>query len=193
MQGKRLGVSDPYSLAPTLILSHEIDARSPLHGLRDADLREADGAICVSVAAIDDHSLQASWPQQSATRLIGKPSKPDWLWHGASAGNRRAHDVRVKGRPSTSAIGYKALVPAGRPHASSRCISGWCVVTQEVYAKIVFEGDSIVWDHRFSVRAHLTSAKAGHISAAVLPSNSSRGCPHMQRLPPWTAGSAPEL
>ena len=59
-RGKRLEVSDPHALAPTLILSHEINESSPLHGLTDAHLREADGAICVSVAAIDDHSLQAS-------------------------------------------------------------------------------------------------------------------------------------
>ena len=57
-QGKRLEVSEPHALAPSLILSHEINEASPLHGVKDADIREADGAVCVSVAAVDDHSLQ---------------------------------------------------------------------------------------------------------------------------------------
>ena len=44
-QGKRLEVSEPHALAPSLILSHEINEASPLHGVKDADIRAADAQM----------------------------------------------------------------------------------------------------------------------------------------------------
>ena len=51
---------DHTALAPSLVISHEITEDSPLHGLTMEDIRAADGAIFVSVAATDDKHLQAS-------------------------------------------------------------------------------------------------------------------------------------
>ncbi len=49
---------DHTALAPSLVISHEISEDSPLHGLTIEDIRAADGAIFVSVAATDDNHLQ---------------------------------------------------------------------------------------------------------------------------------------
>ena len=59
-QGQRCEVVDHTALAPSLVISHEITETSPLHGLSIDDIREANGAIFVSVAATDDNHLQAS-------------------------------------------------------------------------------------------------------------------------------------
>lgn len=49
---------DHTALAPSLVISHEINEDSPLHGLSVEDIRASDGAIFVSVAATDDNHLQ---------------------------------------------------------------------------------------------------------------------------------------
>ena len=49
---------DHTALAPSLVISHEITEDSPLHGLTLQDIKAADGAIFVSVAATDDNHLQ---------------------------------------------------------------------------------------------------------------------------------------
>ena len=59
-QGQRCEVVDHTALAPSLVISHEITESSPLHGLSIEDIRAANGAIFVSVAATDDNHLQAS-------------------------------------------------------------------------------------------------------------------------------------
>ena len=51
---------DHTALAPSLVISHEITEDSPLHGLSGEDIRAADGAIFVSVAATDDNHLQVT-------------------------------------------------------------------------------------------------------------------------------------
>jgi len=51
---------DHTALAPSLVISHEITEDSPLHGLSVEDIRAADGAIFVSVAATDDNHLQVT-------------------------------------------------------------------------------------------------------------------------------------
>jgi hypothetical protein len=158
LQGKRLEVSDPHALAPTLILSHEITEGSPLHGLKDADLREADGAICVSVAAIDDHSLQVlhspGWPQCSVPRshalcLQGCLGYSSCSRHRGSL-TRSACCSAAAGMEGLRGTGSLAL-HATRLLRLKLPLAAACA--QEVYAKIVFEGDSIMWDHRFAVRA----------------------------------------
>lgn len=54
---------DHTALAPSLVISHEITEDSPLHGLTLQDIKAADGAIFVSVAATDDNHLQVrDWP-----------------------------------------------------------------------------------------------------------------------------------
>lgn len=57
-QGRRCEVTDPTAIAPSLIIAHEIDEASPLHNLTAEDIRAAEGAIFVSVAATDDNSKQ---------------------------------------------------------------------------------------------------------------------------------------
>ena len=51
---------DHTALAPSLVISHEITEDSPLYGLSVEDIRAADGAIFVSVAATDDNHLQVT-------------------------------------------------------------------------------------------------------------------------------------
>ena len=58
VQGRRCEVVDHTALAPSLVISHEITEDSPLYGLSVEDIRAADGAIFVSVAATDDNHLQ---------------------------------------------------------------------------------------------------------------------------------------
>ena len=54
-------MTDPTAIAPSLIIAHEIDEASPLHNLTAEDIRAAEGAIFVSVAATDDNSKQVKW------------------------------------------------------------------------------------------------------------------------------------
>lgn len=60
-QGRRCEVTDPTAIAPALIIAHEIDEASPLHGLMPEDIHAAEGAIFVSVAATDDNSKQVAY------------------------------------------------------------------------------------------------------------------------------------
>ncbi len=63
---------DHTALAPSLVISHEISEDSPLHGLTMEDIRAADGAIFVSVAATDDNHLQVgSCPMLPARQSSG--------------------------------------------------------------------------------------------------------------------------
>ncbi|EIE23165.1 E set domain-containing protein [Coccomyxa subellipsoidea C-169] len=82
-EGRRCEVTDPTAIAPSLIIAHEIDEASPLHGLTAEDIRAAEGAIFVSVAATDDNSKQSV-----IARTIFRPA--DILW------NHRFQDVLVQ-------------------------------------------------------------------------------------------------
>ena len=63
---------DHTALAPSLVISHEITESSPLHGLSIEDIRAANGAIFVSVAATDDNHLQASSAHTSSAQSLHK-------------------------------------------------------------------------------------------------------------------------
>ena len=70
-------MTDPTAVAPSLIIAHEIDEASPLHGLTPEDIVAAEGAIFVSVSATDDNSKQVSRdssaqsPPKSVMHTIG--------------------------------------------------------------------------------------------------------------------------
>lgn len=51
-------MTDPTAIAPSLIIAHEIDEESPLYNKTAEDIRRLEGAIFVSVAAVDDQSKQ---------------------------------------------------------------------------------------------------------------------------------------
>lgn len=51
-------MTDPTAIAPSLIIAHEINKESPLFNKTAEDFRRVDGAIFVSIAAVDDQSKQ---------------------------------------------------------------------------------------------------------------------------------------
>ena len=69
---------DHTALAPSLVISHEITEDSPLHGLTMEDIRAADGAIFVSVAATDDNHLQVTWQPSNVSSI--QNLQQNFLW-----------------------------------------------------------------------------------------------------------------
>eukprot|EP00891_Asterochloris_glomerata_P009457 jgi/Astpho2/9457/fgenesh1_pg.00145_%23_62_t len=59
-KGQRMSYDDPPSMAPCVNIAHEITETSPLWGKSAAEIELEEGAIIVSIAAVDDVSLQAS-------------------------------------------------------------------------------------------------------------------------------------
>lgn len=55
-----MSYDDPPSMAPCVNIAHEITETSPLWGKSAAEIELEEGAIIVSIAAVDDVSLQAS-------------------------------------------------------------------------------------------------------------------------------------
>ncbi|KAK9903246.1 hypothetical protein WJX75_000664 [Coccomyxa subellipsoidea] len=106
-EGRRCEVTDPTAIAPSLIIAHEIDEVSPLHNLTAEDIRAAEGAIFVSVAATDDNSKQAV-----IARTIFRPA--DILW------NHRFSDVLVQkdGRSHVDFTKFHDSVPIQQRHAT---------------------------------------------------------------------------
>ena len=66
-----MSYDDPPSMAPCVNIAHEITETSPLWGKSAAEIELEEGAIIVSIAAVDDVSLQASGSCIKLRRLAG--------------------------------------------------------------------------------------------------------------------------